>query len=573
MKKTSMLVLTTLVMTSAWAQEAEIRVGDFALIDNQGDFHQMNWYQDRQAVVMLTSSAQCDADAATIVNYKKLQAAFGQEDVEFMVLNSDAAGDRTQVTAKLMELGLDSIALMDDNQLVSETLGVESSGEFLVYDPSSFSLVYRGHDAAAVARSLSGVADISVDANYMQALYKACDIEYEAYAMGDAVPSYSHDVVPILAENCATCHRDGGVAPFAMDSHLMVKGWSPMMRETLMTKRMPPGQVDHHIGNFDALSLTNDEIQTLVHWIDAGSPKDGADDFLAELTWNESRWPLGEPDLIIQIPATEIPASGTLLYVWIDPGVVLPEDRWVKGAQLLPGDPSVVHHIVSVAVPPELEGPQIGVCPNPCATGDQNPNEDGVRLQGYVPGINPSFLGDDTGVLVKANSRFVFQMHYTTSGKETVDASEFGLYFHPKGFEPAKKRVQAAALDNKFVIPPHAQNFQVSNSFEVPVDALLTSFSPHMHVRGKSMKFTAIYPDASEETLLSIPNYDFNWQRVYKLDTPKNVPAGTTILVEGAFDNSVKNLANPAPEESVRWGDQSWEEMFIGFVGLEVSQR
>lgn len=573
MRKTSILVLITLAMTSAWAQEPAIKVGDFALIDNRGDFHQMNWYQDHQAVVMLTSSAQCDADGATIANFKKLQARFGQDGVAFMVLNADAAGDREQATAKLAQLGLDSVALMDDNQLVSETLGVEHSGEFLVYDPSSFSLVYRGHDAAAVASTLSEVAETSADANYLQASYSACGIEYEAYATVDTIPSYSHDVVPILAENCATCHRDGGVAPFAMDSHLMVKGWSPMMRETLMTKRMPPGQVDPHVGSSDALGLSNDEIQTLVHWIDAGSPKDGEDDLLTELAWNESRWPLGEPDLVIQIPASEIPASGALPYVWVDSNVVLPEDRWLKGAQLLPGDPSVVHHIVSVAVPPELEGPQIGICHNPCATGDQNPNEDGVRLQGYVPGINPSLLGDDTGVLVKANSRFVFQMHYTTSGKETVDASEFGLYFHPKGFEPAKKRVQAAALDNKFVIPPHAQNFQVSNSFKVPVDALLTSFSPHMHVRGKSMKFTAIYPDDSEETLLSIPNYDFNWQRVYKLDTPINVPAGTTILVEGAFDNSEKNLANPAPEEPVRWGDQSWEEMFIGFVGLEVSQR
>jgi hypothetical protein len=173
----------------------------------------------------------------------------------------------------------------------------------------------------------------------------------------------------------------------------------------------------------------------------------------------------------------------------------------------------------------------------------------------------------------RRGSRFVFQMHYTTSGRETVDASEFGVYFHPEGFEPSKRRVQAAALNNKFVIPAHAQNFPVSNSFKVPMDAVLTSFSPHMHVRGKSMKFTAQYPDGSEEALLSIPNYDFNWQRSYSFDTPKNIPAGTTILVEGAFDNSNKNKANPAPEESVKWGDQSWEEMFIGFIGLEVTQR
>ncbi len=573
MKNTIMFVLMAVTASNTWAQETAIKVGDFALIDNRGDFHQMNWYQDHNAVVMLSSSARCDTDAAAIENYRKLQAAFAEEGVAFMLLNADGSTDRDQVTAHLQEYKLDSVALMDDSQLVSETLGVERSGEFLVYDPGNFSVLYRGTDAVAVERILNAASDSSANSAYSQASSTGCAVEYEAYAMGDSMPSYSHDVAPILAENCATCHRDGGVAPFAMDSHLMVKGWSPMMRETLMTKRMPPGQVDPHIGNFDSLSLTSEEMQTLVHWIDAGSPRDGAVDPLTQLSWNESRWPLGEPDLIVQIPAIEIPASGTMPYVWVDSGVVLPEDRWLKGAQLLPGDPTVVHHIVSVAVPPELEGPPIGICPNPCATGDQNPNEDGVRLQGYVPGINPSLMGDDTGVLLKADSRFVFQMHYTTSGRETVDASEFGIYFHPQGFEPSKRRVQAAALDNKFVIPPHAQNFPVSNSFEVPVDAFLTSFSPHMHVRGKSMKFTARYPDGTEEALLSIPHYDFNWQRSYSFDSPKSVPAGTTILVEGAFDNSKKNAANPAPDESVRWGDQSWEEMFIGFIGLEVSKR
>ena len=573
MKNTIVLLLTALTMTSAWANDKPIRVGDFALLDNRGDFHQMNWYQDHRAVVMLATSASCEGDTGAIQTYGKLKTKFSEQGVAFMLLNADGSTDRAQVTTRMQQLGIDSVALMDDSQLVSETLGVERSGEFIVYDPNSFSVLYRGHDPQVISAKLSGATDSAIDEDYPPAASSGCAINYKAYAKSDRVPSYSHDVAPILAENCATCHRDGGVAPFAMDSHLMVKGWSPMIRETLMTKRMPPGQVDPHIGKFNSLSLTTAEMQTLVHWIDAGSPNDGGDDPLAQLTWDESRWPLGEPDLIVKIPAIEVPANGTMPYIWVDSGIVLPEDRWIKGAQLLPGDPSVVHHIVSVAVPPELAGPQIGICPNPCATGERNANEDGVRLQGYAPGVNPTLMNDDTGVLVKADSRFVFQMHYTTSGKETVDASEFGVYFHPEGFEPSKRRVQAAALDNKFVIPPHADNFKVSNAFKVPMDAVLTSFSPHMHVRGKSMKFTAQYPDGTVEALLSIPNYDFNWQRSYSFDTPKQIPAGTTILVEGAFDNSNKNKANPAPEESVKWGDQSWEEMFIGFIGLEVTKR
>ncbi len=573
MKKKIMLVLMAFAQSGAWADDSPSRVGDFALIDNRGDFHQMESYKDRRAVVMLSSSTNCAADADAIENFRQLQARFTGEDVAFMLLNADGTTDRKQVSARIQEFGLDSVALMDDSQLVSETLGVQRSSEFLVYDPDNFSLIYRGQDADAVARKLNGSPERIQNSADSHTQFAGCSIEYKSYATRGEVPSYSEDVAPILAENCATCHRDGGIAPFAMDSHLMVQGWSPMMRETLMTKRMPPGQIDQHIGNFDALDLSNEEIQTLVHWIDAGSPKDGMEDPLTQLAWDQSRWPLGEPDLIVKIPASEIPASGTVPYVWVDSGVVIPEDRWVRGAQLLPGDPTVVHHIISLAVPPELEGPRIGICPNPCATGEQSANQEGVRLQGYAPGINPSLMSDDTGVLVKADSRMLFQMHYTTSGKETTDASEFGLYFHPKGFEPSNRRIQAAALDNKFVIPPHAENFPVSNSFQVPVDAVLTSFTPHMHVRGKSMRFTAKYPDGSEEALLSVPHYDFNWQRSYSFDTPKQIPAGTTILVEGTFDNSEKNGANPAPDESVKWGDQSWEEMFIGFIGLEVSQR
>ncbi|MFT7471825.1 MAG: peroxiredoxin [Kiritimatiellia bacterium] len=575
MKKCILLFMIASLSGTAWANERSERVGDFALIDHRGDFHQMNWYQDHTAVVMLSTSSHCTQDAAALRDYAELSARFENTGVAFLLLNSDGDNDRTSVEAKMTEMGFDFPVLMDDSQLVSETFGIVKTGEYVVYDPSEFSMVHRGNHAAAVETVLMEMErgfDVSA-APVQTSLASGCDVQYRSYEDSSGIPSYVNDVAPILIDNCATCHRDGGVAPFAMDSHLMVKGWSPMMRETLMTKRMPPGQVDSHIGEVDALGLSDREIQTLVHWIDVGSPEDGDSDPLAQLSWNESKWPLGEPDMIVRVPATEIPASGAMPYIWVDSGVVMPEDRWMRGAQLLPGDPSVVHHVVSVAVPPDMSGPRIGICPNPCATGDQNPNEDGVRLQGYVPGINPSLMNSEVGTLIEAGSRFVFQMHYTTSGKETLDASEFGIYFHPEGFEPSRKRIQAAALDNKFLIPANAENHAVESSFTLPVEAYVTSVSPHMHVRGKSMRFVAQFPDGSNEELLSIPHYDFNWQRNFTFKEKKLFPAGTKILVTGAFDNSVKNRANPAPNESVRWGDQSWEEMFIGFIGLEISQR
>ncbi|MEX2132458.1 MAG: hypothetical protein WD772_13330, partial [Pseudohongiellaceae bacterium] len=339
------------------------------------------------------------------------------------------------------------------------------------------------------------------------------------------------------------------------------------------TKRMPPGQIDPHIGQVKVpRNLTSTEIQNLVHWIDAGANKDpGEVDPLTLIEWPSTKWPLGEPDELVKIPAQEVPATGVMDYIWVDSGYVFDQDRWVRGADLIPGDRSVVHHILSTAVPPGSAGPKIGICPSPCETGqgDRQLEDRGIILPPYIPGNNARFMEENTGQFVPAGSRMVFQMHYTTSGKATTDASEFGLYFYEDGFVPTEAIANGGVRVNDFLIPPGDGDYAVESQRVLARDAHIISFYPHMHLRGKRMKWTALYPDGRREDLLSVPNYDFNWQLTYELAEPKFVPAGTTILVEGAFDNSITNKFNPDPAAAVTWGDQSFEEMFIGNMSMK----
>ena len=560
-------VIAGLAMTTG-AVHANERVGDFALLDQYGSYHQMSWYNDQQAVVLLSRTHDCPTSKTTADAYGKLIREFSGKGFTFFLLNADSGTDRNAVQTQLQSVHLNLPAMMDESLLVAKTLGINKANEIIVYNPKTQSVSYRGQLDQHAKKVLSAIANNEAVPSSNTVNAKGCAVNYQA--LNKSVPSYSKEIAPLITENCASCHRDNGIAPFAMDSYIAVKGWSPMMREVVMTKRMPPAQIDPHIGQFDNLGLSVHETQTLVRWIDAGSPRDGNNDPLAELTWSDSPWPLGIPDLVVNVPAQGVPASGTVPYIWVDSGVELTEDRWVRGAQLIPGDKTVVHHVTTLGVLPGTEGPKIGICPNPCETGEASDSTKGLRLGGYVPGNNPQFLGDDVGMFAPKGTRFVFQMHYTTSGKATTDASKFGLYFHPQGYVPENIVVQAGALDNKFVIPPMAKDHTTSASFTLPRDAKLFALQSHMHLRGKHMQFTAEYPDGTIEPLISIPDYDFNWQRSYRFNEPKPVPKDTIIHVTGGFDNSKQNHYNPAPEEDVRWGDQSWEEMFIGFVQLQI---
>ena len=558
------------------------RVGDFALLDAEGYFHHMSWYDDHEAIVFLTHASEDARLEESLAAFEALRQAAGDE-FEFFLLDSEGRHNRDAVAESMAQRGSELPVLMDDSQLVGESLDVAASGEVIVYDPKRFRVIARANSlldsSAQVMALLPALASASAREATVAALASnlesgAASARAIAYPARDAhaaaLPSYTRDVAPIIAENCASCHREGGIAPFAMDSHTMVLGWSPMIREVLMTKRMPPGQIDPHIGDFvNDMVLADADAQTLVHWIEAGAPNDAesaALDPLAQLSWPESEWAFGEPDYIIEIPPQEVPATGILDYYNATVAIDIDEDRWVRASQYIPGDRTVLHHTLHSIIPPGATtgGSLLG--------GD--PDRPGIAP--YIPGQSPREEPPNTGGLLQAGSKIAMQMHFTTTGKATVDESRIGVWFYPKGFVPEERMAGECACHftpTWVNIPPYDPDYEMQQTITIDEDSRLFTLTPHMHFRGKRMRFYATYPDGSEEELLNIANYGYNWQLAYTLAEPKFMPAGTQITAVGAFDNSSQNKMNPDPSRSVPWGLQSMDEMFFGAADWKVINK
>jgi hypothetical protein len=327
----------------------------------------------------------------------------------------------------------------------------------------------------------------------------------------------------------------------------MIKGFSPMIREVVRTERMPPWHADPHYNVFaNDRSLNKEEIKALVHWIEAGSPRGTGSDPLADLKKQWPEWALGEPDLIVEIPPFDVPATGVIPYQMPMTDSPLQQDTWVRAVDFQPGDRTVLHHIIATM-----------------GTSAESVR-DGGSLGGYVPGAGPMILPDEAGVLIKKGSKFFFQMHYTVSGKPARDASRMGLYFRKDA--PKYQMRSAVLLNAKLKIPANAKAHTESASKTFAHDVIVYSLLPHSHFRGKASNFVATYPDGREEVLLSVPNYDFNWQTTYELTTPKLLPAGTKVTHSTTWDNSAQNKANPDPNRVVPWGQQTWDEMLYGVV-------
>ena len=607
MKKSMHFLLIAFIAAFTTAVSAGERIGDFALIDNQGAQHHMAWYDDQNAVVILPQAVGA-TDAEALAAFQDLEVKFAEQGVVFFLMNPGLQIDRQAVTADIAALGADFPVLMDDAQLATEALGLTRLDEAVVYDPKSFEMVYRGSTDAELAASIQRLLD-GADDSLVTVATDGVTIELTGPG-SDNVPSYVADVAPVIKENCANCHREGGIAPFAMDSKLALQGWSPMIREVVMTKRMPPGQIDNKVSHRmkNEMNLSDAEMQTLVRWVNAGSPVDGEVDPLEDLVWSDTKWTvseeLGEPDLIVRIPPQAVPATGVVDYRDIPIDLGLTEDRWVRASEVAPDKKEVLHHIITTIIPPGgVEDAQtafisaINSLPEEraaairaemfaaIATGEapdigkifqENPDIDVGSLlggsdpdlgsiAGYAPGNSVQMSEEGVGGLLKAGTTVSLQLHYTTSGKEVTDETEIGVWFYPEGEVPEER--MSGGVGNAFTIaiPPQAKDHEMQLVTHVRQDAELYSLMPHMHFRGKRMKFTAIYPDGSEELLLSVPDYDFNWQLAHEFAEPYRVPAGTQIIAVGAFDNSEQNPANPDPSIEVNWGEQSWEEMFMGF--------
>lgn len=540
---------------------ANQRTGDFALLDHNGYFHQLSYYDDHKAVVLLVQMNGAKATAKAVEGFRQSQARH-QVQVKFFLLNPTGTQTRASVQEQMAALGLDAPVLMDDAQLIAEALGAAKAGEVFVLNPGTTEVLYRGPVGRHFDRALEAVVNGKPVAR-AKASVRGEKIAFAAKkAHAKSGVSYSKDVAPIIADNCARCHREGGIAPFAMNSHAIVKGFAPMIREVVLTRRMPPGQIDPHIGSFkETYTLTPEETQKLVHWIEGGAEKDGEVDPLTQLTWPATKWAFGEPDLVIKVPPQKIPATGVLDYIRVIVPIELDRDRWVKASQYVAGDRTVLHHTLNALIPP-------GAPHNTRSfLGSNDPNA--ARITAYIPGAQPQVEPANTGGLLRKGSALALQLHYTTNGRETIDASEIGLWFYDDDEIPAERMAgDCACIFAKGwdPIPPHDPDHEMRQTITIPKDAYIYSMLPHMHFRGKRMRFYAEFPDGRTQELLNIAKYNYNWQLDYELKEPLLAPAGTKITAVGAFDNSKQNKGNPDPSRTVPWGQQSWDEMFFGAV-------
>jgi hypothetical protein len=555
----------------AFALEPGDRVDNFMLLDHTGASHELHYLSDASAVVLMVQGNGCPIVRNTLPRFKQVRDRYRGRGVEFLMINANPQDNRETIAREAAEFGVDIPILVDETQLIGEGLGVERTADVFIVDPKTWKLLYRGplddgsaygatrpvkkqYVADALDAALAGkpVAPSRVEAPGCLVSFP----ERERRAAHAAI-SYADTVAPLLADKCVACHRSGGVAPWSMDSYEIVKGYAPMMREVLRTKRMPPWHADPHYGNFIGdKSLSNEQQKILVHWIEAGAPRgEGADPLKAgKREWPE--WTLGKPDAVIQVPAYRVPETGVVEYRYPKAANPIGRDVWIRAIEILPGDRSVVHHVLVGIDDPgngerrALRG-QLG------------------ELGGYAPGKNPMPYPPDTGILLQKEASFQFQMHYSPNGKAVTDFTRVGLYFHDR---PPKHALDMTLIyDTSLSIPPNAKMHAQSLEKVFDRDIMLYSLLPHAHLRGRAAKFTAHLPDGSEEVLLSVPKYDFNWQPVYLLDPVRFLPAGTRVRMDIAWDNSAQNPANPDPAKEVRWGDQTWEEMNVGWFRFRAA--
>ena len=379
-----------------------------------------------------------------------------------------------------------------------------------------------------------------------------------------AGPTFSKDVAPILYKSCVECHRPDAMAPMALISYEDARPWARAIKQKVTRREMPPWGADPTIGRFsNDVSLKQSEIDTIAAWVDGGAPQ-GNPAELPSAPEFAAGWSIGKPDLIFKMQQPfNVPADGTVPYSYVTIPTNLKEDVWIRGVELKPTDRRVVHHIISTLVEGNGKPPD----PTPKLTRDPSRKELGGGLGGLVPGRLYSLYEDGVARKIPAGADIVLQMHYTTIGQPITDQTEIGIVLAKE--PPAKLRAEGGgAIPNMgFAIPPGDPNYEVVGKQTFDRDTFLSSLYPHMHVRGKDAQYSIIYPDGREEVVLRVPKYDFNWQLSYKLAEPKFMPKGSTLKVTMHYDNSPGNRFNPDPTATVRWGEQTWEEMMLGYYG------
>ena len=541
---------------------------DFALDNNYGKTVALADYDESQIVVLAFLGTECPLAKLYGPRLQALHEKFQEKGVAILGVNSNTQDSMTELGAYVHRYGIQFPMLKDVGNKLADAVAATRTPEVFVFDQDR-NLRYHGRidDQYGVGFSRPESRKEEL-ADAIQALLDGEEIENtETKAVGCVIGrvkkseskgevTYTKHVAKILNSRCVSCHREGEIGPFNLQSYDDVLGWEDTIIEVIGDNRMPPWGASPDHGDFaNDARMSEEEKATLRTWIANGMPEGDPKD-LPEPPKFVDGWRIPEPDQTIPMRSNKIPfdvpAGGVVDYQRFVTEPLWDEDKYIYAAEARPQNRAVVHHILVYIIPPGARRMDIEKV-----------------LVGYAPGSLPIHYKDGVAIKIPAKSRLLFEMHYTPNGSPQTDLSYAGVCFIDREDVTKLAEGQVVATPPRTLrIPPNESNFEVSASRRIYRDQLLLSMTPHMHLRGKAFTYEARYPDGTKETLLAVPKYDFNWQLKYILKEPKLLPRKTEIVCTAVYDNSEDNPVNPAPNKTVRWGDQSWDEMMIGFMTM-----
>lgn len=522
-----------------------------------------------RATVVTMTTLECPIARLLLPRLAELEREFGPRGVRFLAIDPNAHDTAADIEARRHAVGVGFPILRDPLHIVSDQLGVTRTTEVLLLGPD-YGVIYRG---ATDDQYTEGARRPAPTANWLRDAISAA-LEGDAPAIpktdpdgcligaatdeGADVPfTFHRDVAPIVNQHCVSCHRPGQIGPMSLLDPDTARSFSDMIAEVVLERRMPPWYANPRHGAFENdRRLTDTDKATLIRWAEAGAPLGDPADAPTPPVFDDEGWAIGTPDLIVQLPEPiEVAATGVIdyQYVVIDPQ--LTEDHWVEAIEIRPTAPGVTHHVLILEVPPGISV-------------EQAANARDVVTGGYyavyVPGARPNVYPDGMAKDLPAGTRFLVQMHYTPNGIAAVDQTR--IAFRYSQHEEPIEVYTAGIANGRLRIPPRTRDvtYEQTRRFDWPVEVI--AMFPHMHARGQSFRYELLDTDGEfVRVLLDVPVYDFNWQDLYRPVAPILIGEDESIRVTAVYDNSAENPNNPDPDKTVRWGDQTFEEMMIGY--------
>ncbi len=549
-------------------------VDSFELTDFHGRTYSSNEFAKAPAVVLVFLGTQCPLAKFYATRVSELEAQYKDAGVAFIAVDPNVQDSLEMMASFARRHNLEMPFLKDPAQQLTDAVGVTRTPEAVLLDAQR-KIVYRGRiDDQWGIGYLRESADSTELKNAIDAVLAAKPVDIpevaapgcligrrRASSTSNGDVTYANQISRIVANRCLQCHREGEIGPTDFSKYEDVAAWSDMMLEVIQNRRMPPWHADptHGIHYENDRSLSQEEIDLFERWVDGGVPL-GDVSQMPEPPKFVSGWTSlpREPDFVVAMSEepVQVPAEGVIPYKHFTVKLPFTEDKWIKALQIKPGNAAVVHHVLIFDRPSGTRG---GIMPHRSF------------LAGFVPGTRTAPFPDGMAKRLPAGSELVFQIHYTAIGTEQTDQTLLGIVFEDDP-NSLTHEIQCSSVVDPFIrIPPGENNYTSTADLPKPLpECEILSVNPHMHVRGKSFRMTALYPDGSKSVLVDVPSYDFNWQTEYRLTQSMKVPAGTQVLGEATFDNSEDNLNNPDPTDWVSFGDQTWDEMMIGYFHIAV---